>query len=131
MSTFFENWEQCMHGNGLPVPSVEDASEAVELLDKLQRAMENAGGEAEVTIGALLALGAFVGIDEAALAVLGEVAQVAAALYISMCLGCLGSVALDELKGLFASNELPDFVVAELNNQGIDLTVDLTGEAIA
>jgi hypothetical protein len=126
MNSFFENWEQCMHSNGLPVPNVEDANEALELLDKLHQAVENAGGEAEVTIGTLLALGAFIGLDEAALVVLGEVAEVTAALYISVCIGCIASVGFDDLKSLFASNELPDFVVAELNSQGVDLTDEVT-----
>jgi hypothetical protein len=53
--------------------------------------------------------------------VLGEVAQFEAALYISDSLACMGSVAIDDLKALFASNEVPDFAVAELNTQGIDL----------
>jgi hypothetical protein len=121
MSAFSESWEHCMHDKGLPVPSVEDANEALELVDKIHQAIENAGGEAEVTIGALIVAGALVGVDEAALAVLSEVAQVAAALYISVCIACLASVALDDLKGLFASNDLPDFVVAELEGQGVDL----------
>lgn len=127
MSDFSENWVQCMHNSGLLVPTVEDANEALEFLHKLHSAWENAGGEAELTIGALLAAGALVGVDEAALAVLGEVAQVAVLFYISACVGCIASVALDDLKGLFASNEVPDFAVAELENQG----VDLQGEAIA
>ncbi len=126
MSTFSEQWVQCMHGNGLPVLSVEDAHEALELVDKLHQAMENAGGDVEVTIGALIAAGAIVGIDEAALVVLGEAAEVAAAIYISACIACIASVAIDDLKEFFANNELPDFVVAELDSQG----VDLAGEAI-
>jgi hypothetical protein len=69
----------------------------------------------------LIAAGAFVGADEAVLAVLGEVAQVAVAMYITAYIGCLASVALDDLKGLFASGELPNFVVAELESQGVDI----------
>lgn len=121
MSAFFEKWEQCMHGHGFPVPNVEDANEAIELLHKLHSAWENAGGEEVMTIGALLATGAIIGIDEAVLMVLEEVAQIAVAIYIGACIGCIASVAIDDLRGLFASNEIPDFVVAELNNQGIDL----------
>lgn len=121
MNTFFENWKQCMHGNGLPVPCVEDANEALEFVHKLHLALENAGGDEEMTIGTLITFGA-AGIDEAALAVLGEVAQVAAAFYIDACISCIVSVALDDLKRLFANNELPNFVVAELDSQGIDLT---------
>ena len=74
-----------------------------------------------MTIGALLAAGAIVGVDESALAVLGEVAQVAALLYITACIGCLASVALDDLKERFASNDLPAYVVEELNKEGVAL----------
>ncbi len=122
MSQFSDNWVQCMHSNGLPVPSVEDANEALEYVHKIHSALENAsGGEAEVTIGTLIALGAFAGVDEVVLIALGDVAQVAAALYLSACIGCIASVAFDDLKKLFAENELPDFVVAELDSQGVDL----------
>jgi hypothetical protein len=123
MSTFFESWQACMHRNGFPVPSVEDAKEAVELLHQLNQALENAGGEVEMTIGALIAAGALVGIDEGVLVVLGDVAQVAATVYIGTCIGCIGSVALPDLRRLFASNELPGFVVDQLNGNGIDLTI--------
>ncbi len=124
MSSFSEGWEQCMHSSGLPVPNVEDANEALEFLHKLHSAWENAGGDEQLTIGALLALGAVVGFDEGALAVLGEVAQVAAVLYLSACVGCLAAVAFDDLRRLLASNELPDFVVAELGNQGSPLVAE-------
>jgi hypothetical protein len=121
MSTFSEQWGQCMRGKGLPVPDIEGVNEAVDLLEHIHEAIENTG-DAEVTIGALLAAGALVGIDEAALAVLGEVAQVAAALYLLACTACLGSVAIDKLRGLFASNELPGFLVAQLESQGVELS---------
>ncbi|SIT43293.1 conserved hypothetical protein [Paraburkholderia ribeironis] len=121
MSAFSDRWTQCMQGSGFPVPTVEDANEALEVLHKVHDAWENSGGEAELTIGALLAAGAVVGVDEGVLATLGEVATVAVGVYISACVACLGSVAFDDLKGLFASNAVPDFVVAQLNSQGVDL----------
>ena len=121
MSEFSEAWVQCMHGVGFPVPDVETANDALEFVDKLHSTWENAGGGEELTIAALIAAGAFVGADEAVLAVLGEVAQVAVAMYITAYIGCLASVALDDLKGLFASGELPNFVVAELESQGVDI----------
>lgn len=121
MSTFFENWVQCMDKNGFPVPSVETANEAIEFVHQLHSAWENAGGDEEMTIGALLALGAAAGIDEAALAVLGEIAEVAVLVYIGACTLCIASVAIDDVKLLFANNELPDFMVAQLENQGVDL----------
>ena len=126
MSTFSEKWGQCMRGKGLPVPDIDGVNEAVELLDHIHQAIENTG-DAEVTIGVLLAAGAIVGVDEAALTVLGEVAQVAAALYLLECTSCLGSVAIGELRGLFASNDVPDFMVEQLKSQG----VELSNEAVA
>ena len=110
-----------MHGNGLPVPDVQTLNEALEFLDKVHSAWENAGGGEELLIGALIAGGAVVGVDEAALAVLGEVAQVAALAYLGACITCLGSVAVDDLKGLFAAGQLPAFVVAQLETNGIDV----------
>ncbi len=87
MSTFSENWEQCMHGMGLLVPSVEDANEALEFVHKLHSAWENAGGNEQMTIGALIVLGAFVGVDETALAALGVAAEITATAYIAACIG--------------------------------------------
>jgi hypothetical protein len=121
MSEFSEAWAQCMHGNGFPVPDVETANEAVEFVHKLHSAWETAGGGEELTIASLIAAGAFVGADETVLAVLGEVAQIAVVMYITACIACLASVAFDDLKGLFASGDLPDFVVAELESRGIDI----------
>jgi hypothetical protein len=58
-----------------------------------------------MTIGALIAIGAIVGVDEAALEVLREVAQVVALVYISACIVCLASVPLVDLMVLFCSGE--------------------------
>jgi hypothetical protein len=122
MSTFSDSWKQCMQANSLPVPDLETANEALEFLHKLHDAWENAGGEAELTIGALLVAGALAGtIGAGALEVLGEVAAVTVTLYLSACIACMGSVAIDDLKNLFASGQMPDFVVAELESQGIAL----------
>ena len=122
MSTFGEDWERCMTGKGLPVPSVEDANEALEFLHQLHSAMDNVtGGEAEMTIGTLLASGALGGIGEGSLVILGGIAQTLVAVYLSQAISCLGVVAGGELRKLFSSNELADFVVAELDIQGIDL----------
>ena len=118
MSTFSENWAQCMHGNGLPIPNVEDASEALEVLHEIHSAWENAGGEITLTIGALVAVGALTGVDETFLL---AAAQVAAMVYLSASIACIASVALEDLKIFSANGELPDFVVAELNNQGVNL----------
>ena len=111
-----------MHSNSMLVPNVEDANEALEFLHKLHSAWENAGGEVELTIGSLLAVGAVFGVDEGALVVLGEMGQVAVVTYLSFCTSCLASVAFDDIKRLFSANELPAFVVAELESQGIGLT---------
>lgn len=120
MSSFSDAWAHCMHGNGLPVPDVQTLNEALEFLDKVHSAWENAGGGEELLIGALIAGGAIV-VGEAALVVLGEVAQVAAFAYLGAGILCLASVAVDDLKGLFAAGQLPAFVVAQLETNGIDV----------
>ncbi|NML65451.1 hypothetical protein HHL22_09565 [Hymenobacter sp. RP-2-7] len=127
MSEFSDQWAGCMHSSGLPVPDVEDANEALEVLDKIHSAWENAGGEAELTIGALLATGLLTVAGGAVVPVLEEIVTVTVAAYLGACIGCLGSVAYDSLKSLFASGQLPAFVVAELESQG----VDIQNEAVA
>lgn len=53
MSQFSDNWVNCMHGNGLPVPELQELNEALEFVDKVHSAFENATAEEEITIGAL------------------------------------------------------------------------------
>lgn len=127
MSEFSDQWAGCMHGNGLPVPDVEDANEALEMLHKLHSAWEGVGGEADLTIGALLATGLLTAAGGGLVEVLGEIAGVTVAMYLGACFGCLASVAREEMKHLFAMGQLPDFAVAELESQG----VDLQNEAVA
>ncbi|MGI4832330.1 MAG: hypothetical protein ACRYFK_02615 [Janthinobacterium lividum] len=121
MSEFSEQWAGCMQSIGLPVPNVENANEALEIFDKIHSAWESAGGEAELTIGALLATGLLTVAGGAVVEVLGEIAAVTVAAYLGACIGCVASVARDEVKNLFASGQLPAFVVAELESQGVDL----------
>ena len=47
----------------------------------------------------------------------GRLAQVAALVYISACIAGLAS-APSLINGLFYSNDLPDFVVSEINSRG-------------
>jgi hypothetical protein len=114
-----------MHNKGLPVPAdIESASEAVEFLGHINEAIENAGGDAQLTIEALLAFGggAIAGVDAAGVVVLGGIAQTVAAVYIFKAAGCLGSAAGEQIRKLFASNELPDFMVEQLRANGVELS---------
>lgn len=126
MSTFSSDWEHCMSQHGMPVPHLESADEALELLHQLHSAAENAGVEPGhvVTLGTLIASGGLTLVGEPALVVLAGVAQTAAAVYVSQGVSCVFAVAALDVKRLFASNELPDFVAEELGDQGIDLVVD-------
>jgi hypothetical protein len=125
MATFFSDWESCMRQHGMPVPHVEDADEALELLHQLHSAAENAGilePDQVVTIGTLLAAGGLSQVvSEPALIVLAGVAQTAAVVYINQGVACVFAVAALDIKRLFASNDLPDFVSVALAEQGIDL----------
>lgn len=121
MSAFFEKWERCMKKVGFPVPTAETPSEALEFLHQLHTAWEAAGGDNEMIIGVLMAPGAAAAINEDAIIVLGAIANVAVIVYVNQCISCLTAVAIKDLKDLFATNDLPDFVVAELENQGVDL----------
>jgi hypothetical protein len=121
MSVFFDSWKTCMGRKGLPVPDVNDVNEAVEFVHSLHSAIENSGGEAAIAIGTLISSGALGELGEGALIALAGVAQTAAAFYVSQSIACLAAVAVVDLGTLFASNELPDFVVAELQTQGVDV----------
>ena len=121
MSEFSEALAQCMRDKALPAPNVETAREVLEFLDKLHSAWENAGSSETLTVGELIASGALAGASEDAMLVLGLAAGAAVQVYITACLFCLASGAIGALKDLLARGELPDFVVAELDKQGIDM----------
>jgi hypothetical protein len=121
MSDFSDAWVNCMRRNGLPVVEAKTVEEAIDFVEKIHTAFEKVGGDDKVLIGALLVVGGAVGLDEAALAVLGQVATVAAVTYLGACILCMGSVALDDLKRLFAQGKVPDFIVSQLETDGIDI----------
>jgi hypothetical protein len=112
-----------MRNNGFPIIDVETVEEALDFVESIHSAWEKAGGDEKVTIGALLVAGAFLGVDEAALAVLGEAAAIVLVAYLAACVGCMGSVAIDDLRRLFAQGDLPDFVVAQLEEEGLELAM--------
>lgn len=72
-----------MQGAGFPVPDVQTVDEAVKIIEEVHSAWENTGRDKQLLIGALISGGAIVGVDEAALAVLGAVAEVAVLTYLS------------------------------------------------
>jgi hypothetical protein len=126
MSTFSQKWQGCMRSQHLPVPTIENANEALEFVDMLHSAWENAGGEAGMTLGALIGTGALNAAGEQTLIVLAAAVDIAVVVYLSACMNCVVYSGFDDVKKLFASNQLPAYVLDELNKQG----VDLTGEAI-
>jgi hypothetical protein len=129
MSAFSDRFVSCMTGKGLPVPAVESINEVKELAEQLHSAWESAGGETQMTIGALLVVGAATGIDEAALAVLEEAAGILVTVYIGACLVCLAASGIDELRNLFASSPPQPFMRDGLAELGI--AVDERGTAVA
>lgn len=125
--SFFSDWESCMTDHGMPVPNVESAGEALELLDQLHSAAENASIELGqvVTIGMLLATpGIAELLGESGVLILAGVAQTLAAIYISQGVSCVFAVAAMEVKRRFASNDLPDFMTEILAGEGHDLTAE-------
>lgn len=125
--TFASDWSACMSKKGMPVPQVDSVGEALELLHQLHSAAENAGVEPAhlVTLGTLIASGGATFLGEPALVILGGVAQTLVAVYVSAGVSCAFAVAALDVRGLFASNELPDFVSEELASQGIDLGTEV------
>ncbi len=116
----------CMQSSGLPVPSVDSLNDAKEFIENLHQAWEAAGGEMEMTMTALLALGAITGIDEEAVA---AVATVTVSAYIAACISCLAAAGVDALKQLFASSPPPDFMSQQLASLGVDLSSSDTAAA--
>jgi hypothetical protein len=121
MSEFSDAWLGCMRGNNFPVIDAETVEDAIEFVDDIHEKWELAGGDEKVTIGALIAAGAFVGVDEGALKVLGAAAQIVFVAYVTACISCMATVALGDLKNLFAQGKLQDFVVAELDDENVDV----------
>jgi hypothetical protein len=121
MSAFSEEWASCMRGNGFPVVDAKSVGEALEFVESIHSAWEKAGGDEKVTIGALIAAGAFAGLEKGALAILGEATAAVFVAYYIACITCMASVALQDLKNLVSLGKVPDFVVADLESQGIDI----------
>lgn len=118
---FSDSFSQCM--SPLPTPSelLDAAGEVVEFLHKVHQAWEAAGGDEELTIAALVAAGAATGVDEATLAVLGEIAAQAAEVtvvaYTAACVGCLVGAAGSTIWQIVASNDTPSWLQGQLQNQ--------------
>ena len=121
MSDFSNKYMACMRSNGLPVPTLETLNEAKDFIENLHQAWEAAGGEVEMTIGALVALGAVTGIDEEILGALGQAAAVTVAAYIGACVGCLAVAGIESLQQFFASNPPQGFLQQALAQNGINL----------
>lgn len=111
--SFSDDFNNCMTSNGLPAPAdlFDALSDALEVLHKLHNAWESAGGDEEMTMVALLALGAAVGIDETILAALGaafaEAAEITVAAYLAACLSCAVSAAGSAVWNAIASTDDP------------------------
>jgi hypothetical protein len=89
--TFTDDFSSCMDSRGLPTPSqvFDSVSDALEFLHQLHDAWESAGGDEEMTLAALAALGAAAGIDEGVLTILGAAGAATVSVYLSSCFMCL------------------------------------------
>ena len=119
--SFSDDFKSCMSSNGLPVPTVEDLNQAKEIIEQVHQAWEAAGGDEQMTIAALVALGAATGVDEEVLAALATAGAITVGAYIAACVGCMASAGVDQLKQLFASNPPQQFMTDLLAQNGIDL----------
>lgn len=97
--SFSDDINKCMSSSGLATPgsAFDSLSDALEFLDELHTSWENSGGDEETTLGVLITLGAFTGVDEAAAGTAAVVAAGAAAItvgaYLTACFACVVSVA--------------------------------------
>jgi hypothetical protein len=86
--TFEAEFRWCMTAAGVPLPSevADDGAEMLRQLGDLKDAWENAGGDIDMTLGALAALGAEIGIDATMLA---EAGALSVAAYVGAYTGCV------------------------------------------
>jgi uncharacterized protein YfiM (DUF2279 family) len=132
--SFTDDFNSCMSSSGLPTPSqvFDSVSDALEFLHQLHDASEAAGGEAEMTLAALVAAGAATGIDEGVLAILAEAGEVTVSAYLGACSGCLIRTALSSgmsWRNLFASTNdqwLQNQLTVAANDQGLDTSATAT-----
>ncbi len=122
--SFSDDFNSCMSSSGLPTPSqlFDSLSDALEFLHTLHNAWENAGGDEEMTLVALVAAGALVGVDETALAALGAAAGITVVAYLTACLSCVVSVAGSSIWNMISSTDDPwlkDQLVAQADQQDI------------
>ena len=95
--SYSESYDQCMAQKHLPllgeVFSHKTLSEAFEILDEIDQALEAAGGK-EITLAALASAGPAMGLSESALEVVGLLAaggaNLAAHMYVIEAGKCLG-----------------------------------------
>jgi hypothetical protein len=113
----------------LPTPDeiVDSLGEVLELIEKLHNAIEASGGDAEVTFGAIAALGAAAGVDEAVLAIAAVAGEVVVTAYIAACAGCAVKVAgAAAVRALLASSSdgfAKDTMVAAVDAHDKDTAV--------
>jgi hypothetical protein len=108
----------------LPTPGaiLDSAGEVAEFMHNLHQAWEAAGGEVELTLGALAALGAATGIDEGVLAVLAEAAEVTVLAYLAACASCAVVAAGQSIWSLIASADdaaIGSMLASAANEKGI------------
>lgn len=121
--SFSDDFAQCMSPLPTPGQILDSADQIVEFLDQLHTAWESAGGDMEMTLGALAALGAATGLDESVVAILATAGEVLVSAYIGDCVRCLTSAAASSVWDLISSNDtqpwLQDQLTAEADRRGI------------
>jgi hypothetical protein len=114
---FSSDFTQCMRPLPTPMEVADSAGEVLEVLERLHNAWEAAGGNEEMTMGALVALGAATGLDEAALGALAVAGEVTVAAYVAVCVACLVSATGSRVWDLVASNDTPNWLQSQLQDQ--------------
>ena len=120
--SFSSDFTSCMSPLPTPGAVLDDAAEFMDWLEQLHGAWENAGGEEEMTLAALLALGAFTGVDETFVAAVGASAEITVVAYITACAGCLVSAAGSSIWGLITASSdtyIKDQLTVAANDKGI------------
>jgi hypothetical protein len=121
--SFSDDFASCMSPLPTPGDILDSASDVAEFMHQLHQAWEASGGEAETTLGAIAALGAATGLDEAVLAAFAAAGSVTVLGYLAACASCVVVAAGSSIWDLITSPINPaisSMLASAANEKGIE-----------
>jgi hypothetical protein len=120
--SFSSDFASCMSPLPTPGDIFDSFDDVTDFMHQLHQAWENAGGEAETTLGAIAALGAVTGLDEVVLAAFATAGSVTVLGYLAACAGCLVVATGSSIWDLISSAEdsvIGSMLASAANEKGI------------